>query len=182
MAAGAAILSSGSDTVTVWQATRDLSVGSGPADLVPVEVHRSLAQGAYAAPGDDLVGVLGRPVAGGELLPRSSLVADSAEPRRRVTVPVDPMHAPAGLQVGDLVDVWSTPRDVGSIASTAARPELVLAEVTVATATSDDVGIGGEVGVVLEVPRDRVSDLVAAVRAGVTDLVAVPISSQPVLP
>ncbi len=93
------------------------------------------------------------------------------------------MHAPAGLQSGDVVDVWSTPRDaVGAVDATTSTPRLVLAEVTVATATVDDIGIGGEVGVVLDVPLDRVSDLVAAVRAGVTDLVAVPISGQPVLP
>jgi len=100
-----------------------------------------------------------------------------------VTVPVDPMHAPAALQPGDVVDVWSTPRDgVGDTASVVSAPRLVLADVTVATATGDDVGFGGEVGVVLDVPRDRVLDLVAAVRTGVTDLVAVPISSQSVLP
>jgi hypothetical protein len=181
MTIGATILSSGKDTVTVWQASRDLSVGAEPTDLVPVEVGRAVAETSYTGPGDPLDGVLGRSVAAGELLPRSALVAATADPRRRVTVPVDPMHAPPGLQAGDVVDVWSTPKDAAG-AVTGSEPRLVLADVTVAAASADELGIGGELGIVLDVPHERVPDLVAAVRAGVTDLVAIPISSQGVLP
>jgi predicted transcriptional regulator len=50
------------------------------------------------------------------------------------------------------------------------------------TAVADaDVGISGQLGVVREVPADHVPDVVAAGRAGVTDLVAVPLASQAVL-
>ncbi len=177
VATGALVLSSAHDTVTVWRATRDLSVGSSPSDLVPVEVSRAVAETVYAAPGDRLDGVLSRPVAAGELVPRSSLASPPASPRRRVTVPVDPMHAPIGLQTGDVVDVWSTARDATGLTAQGA-PRLVLTDIGVAASRMEDLGLGGEVSVVLDVPADQVADLVAAVRAGVTDLVAVPISSQ----
>ena len=177
MALGGAILSSTDDTVTVWQATRDLSVGAPATDLVPVEVGRAAAAAGYVGPGDALEGVLRRPVAAGELLPRSALAAGSGEPRRRVTVPVDPLHAPAGLQAGDVVDVWSTTRE-GTGDVSGSEPRLVLAGVMVASAPADDLNLGGEIGIVLDIPQERVPDVVAAVRAGVTDLVAVPVSSQ----
>ena len=178
-AAGAMVLQSAGDSVTVWQATRDLSVGSSPTGLVPVAVTRTVGESAYAAPGDDLDAVLLRPVAAGELLPRSAMAPAPAMPRRRVTVPVDPMHAPVDLQPGDVVDVWSTPRDPsGADPGQDLSPRLVLAAVTIAAAGGDALGIGGELGVVLDVPQERVPDLVTAVRAGATDLVAVPITSQ----
>lgn len=42
MAAGALVLSAGDDTVTVWRAERDLSVGSRPVHLAPASVSRTV--------------------------------------------------------------------------------------------------------------------------------------------
>jgi hypothetical protein len=176
---GAAVLSSGDDTVTVWRAGHDLSTGSAPSGLEAVAVSRVVAGDRYAGPGTDLAGVLRWPVAAGELLPRAALAMPSDRPTRQVTVPVDPLHAPPGLQPGDLVDMWSTSRDAGTSGATVgSSPVLVLAQVTVTGIAASDVGINGEVGVVLQVPIDSTGDVVAASRGGVTDLVAVPLSSQ----
>lgn len=94
---------------------------------------------------------------------------------RRVTVAVDPLHAPADLQPGDLVDVWSTPRDPVGVSS---LPAPVLSGVAVASVSPDGMGLGGEIGVALDVPVGDVPATVAALRSGVLDLIAVPVSSQ----
>ncbi len=174
--AGALILSPDGDAVSVWRATRDLSVGAVPADLEAVEVAGTAA-GHYARPGETLTGVLRWPVAAGELLPLSALSEPTSGPTRQVTVPVDPLHAPMSLQPGDRVDVWSTPRADASVPAEP-EPRLVLAAASVASVSEESLGIGGELGVVLAVPADEVAGVVGATRAAVLDLVAVPVTSQ----
>jgi hypothetical protein len=180
--AGARILGADDDAVTVWRATRDLSAGASAQALQPgldleaVTVPRALAAGRYQAPGDDLAGDLRWPIAAGELVPRAALAAPDARPSRDVTVPVDPLHAPAALAVGDRVDVWTSPRE-----SSAPRdPALVLAGARVAAVAADSVGLGGEIAVALSVPAEQVGAVVAAARGGAVDLVAVPPGSQEV--
>ncbi len=177
---GAKVLTAGDDSVTVWQASRDLSIGSQAADLEPVSVARVTAGDRYVRTDEPVEGVLRWPVAAGELLPRSALVDPSVRSTRLVTVAVDPLHAPAALRAGDLVDVWATERAAADAG--AARPALVLQSVPVAGATDEAMGVGGEVGVVLDVPADLVDEIVSASRSGVLDLTAVPISSQSVTP
>lgn len=80
-----------------------------------------------------------------------------------MTVPVDPLHAPPALQRGSLVDVWSVPGD----------PEqggvLVLPAVSVADVSTDALGMGGELAVVLDVPSGQVAAVVDAARGGGVD-------------
>lgn len=169
MLVGARLMADGDDTVTVLRATRDLSVGARLDGLVAVRMPRDAAQPYLDQPID---GVLRWPVLAGELVPRSAVATSPPEPTRAVTVPVDPLHAPPALQPGDRVDVWSSPAD-GS-----GPPLLVLAAVPVASASPEQ-GLGGEIGVVLDVPMDDVAGIVAAARSGVVDLVAVPAASGP---
>jgi len=175
MLVGARLMAAGDDTVTVLRATRDLSVGARLDGLVPVRVPREAAQ-LYL--GQPVEGVLRWPLLAGELVPLSAVETSPAEPTRRVTVPVDPLHAPPSLQPGDRVDVWVSPRDASGVAG---LPVLVLASVPVDSASSEH-GLGGEVGVVLDVPVADVADVVAASRSGVVDLVEVPAASQPAAP
>lgn len=176
MLVGAKVMTAGTDTVTVWRATRDLSVGSRPVDLAPVGVDRATAGDRYVAVGGIVDGVLRWPIGAGELLPQSALAEASAESVRWVTLPVDPLHAPVGVQPGDIVDVWATARE--SAGSLAAAPVAALTGARVAALTTDAIGVGGELGIVLEVPAPQVSAVVSAARSGVIDLVAVPVGSQ----
>lgn len=175
---GGVLAGAGQETVVVWRASSDLAVGSVPRDVIAVEVPRGVADEVYARPGDNLDGVLRWPVAAGELLPRTAIRAADPEPTRRVTVPVDPMHAPTALLAGDLVDVWSVPRVEDGTAD--GGPTLVLAGARVAVVASDAAGFTGEFAVVLDVPVADVPVVVAAGRAGLIDLVAVPGTSQDV--
>jgi hypothetical protein len=189
IAAGAVLFGQEEDTVMVWRATRDLSVGAVPSasggDVVAVRVSAGVAQDRYAGPdvaGDSVDQVrLRLPIAAGELVPRSALASAPGRATRLVTVPVDPLHAPVGLMPGDAVDAWATPRSNAG-ADTLAEPALVLPGATVANVSVDALGIGGELAVVLEVPAEDAGRLVAAARGGVVDLVAVPITSQEATP
>lgn len=168
---GALLLGGGDDGVLVWQSTRDLAAGAVPADgdLVAVSVPAGAAT-AYAAadvfPGEALT----RPILAGELLPviEAAPVVDA----RWVTLPIEPLHAPADLAAGERVDIWAT-NDADL--SAAPAPTLVLEGVLVTGVTVDSMGIGGEYGVTVEVdPRDT-GAVLAAVRSGAIDLVRTPV-------
>lgn len=180
MFAGARLLSQGSETIAVWQAERDLSVGSQEWDLRPITVSLGAAGADYVPVTERPAGVLRVPVAAGDLIPRSAFGESSDGPRRTVTLGVDPLHAPVGLVSGDIVDVWSTPAadsmvgvDSGSI-----EPVLVLADVSVEHVSSDSLGVGGQMAVVLSVGPEQVPQVVRAGRIGAVDLVRVPVDSQ----
>lgn len=170
MLIGARLLSGGDDTVSAWQATRDLAPGAvvSPDDVVAVAIPAALA-GAYADGAGLPTTPLDRPLLAGEILPApgDAAVGDA----RWVTVPVEPLHAPVDLVPGERVDVWATAgTDLGAVPV----PELVLEGVLVSEVAIDGVGLGGEYGVVLEIdPRDAAA-LLAAVRSGGIDLVRVP--------
>lgn len=175
MFAGARLLSAGSDTVTVWQATRDLSEGASVDDLRPVTVALGDAGDDYVPANETVAGTLRWPVAAGELLPRRAIGGVTVLDARLVTVPVDPLHLPPGLTAGDRVDVWSTPAEAVDFLPV---PELVMPGVLVASVAEDTVGIGGQIAVVLTLDEQSVPRMVAAMRGGNIDLIAVPLESQ----
>lgn len=176
MFAGARLLSHGSQTIAVWQAERDLSVGSEQWQLRPVSVSLGAAADDYIPAIEQPVGTLRVPVNAGELVPRSAFEESSFGPTRKVTVGVDPLHAPIDLHAGDVVDVWST----GTAASGEVEvdPQLVLEKVSVEQVGDGVGGMGGQLAVVLRVQPQDVSSLVRAARSGAVDLVTVPLDAQ----
>ena len=178
--AGALVLGRDDGAVQVWRATRDLAPGALP-EAEPVRVVIDGDASAYVPASEPLSGHVVTPVAAGALIPASALRADPGPGVRRVTVPISAAHAPIGLAPGDRVDVWSSPGDApggaapGSALGTAPpAPALVLASVTVRAVAADALGLGGELPVALEVEQREAGLLVAAMRTGVVDLVAVP--------
>ena len=175
MLAGAALLSRSDDTVVVWQAGQDLAVGA-PAVGVPVRVALANATDAYIPATEPLDAAMATAVPAGALIPRAALTTAARPDSRQVTLAVDPLHAPIGVAAGDVVDVWATPAD--AVGTAAAVPQQVIGHALVASVSFEDVGIGGQVPVVLEVRASQAELLVAASRSGVIDLVAVPLASQ----
>lgn len=172
---GALVLSGDEDSVTVWQATRDLGAGSPLSDLTPVTVQLGSAGGAYLPADSDPVGSLNWPLHAGQLLPRAAVGDAADEGMRFVSVPVDALHMPPGLLPGDVVDVWvaETPTSGAFVA-----PRLAVAQVRVADVVSEVTGLGGNIPVVLALPEQLVPEVVAAIRSGTIDLIAVPIAEQ----
>lgn len=175
MFAGAHLLSSDSASVTVWQATRDLPSGAEATDLRPVTVTLGEASQDYLSADEVVTGRMLWPVAAGELVPRRAIVSGALDGARLVTVPIEPLRLPPDVVSGDRVDVWATPGDgVEGIPI----PELIVASASVASVARENVGIGGQIAVVLALAEPDVARVVAASRGGSLDLVAVPLDSQ----
>lgn len=181
MFAGAHLMSRGAQTVTVWQAGRDLSAGSSPQHMRPVTVALGSVAGDYLPVSERPAGQLRYPIQEGELIPRSALTVPDFSPSRIVTIGVEPLHAPIDLASGDRVDVWSTTDPVSDLSvpqvvESDAGPALVLESVLVEDVAPD--AMGRELAIVVRVHPDQVQALVRAARGGVLDLVAVPAHSQ----
>ena len=175
---GSRLLAAADARVLVWSAARDLAAGTvvEAGDLVAVPAAAPDLT-AYVAASDDPAGVtLARDLAAGELLPVSGVrTAAAPEPRRLVTVAVEPLHAPPGLEHGERVDVWVTPRDDAAAASPS-RATLALEAALVAQVDAGDegYGVGDAIAVVLDVAAADAESLVSASRQGAVDLVRVP--------
>ena len=182
---GARVLAAADRTERVYATTQDLASGTTleADDVRAVRVRLfSGAQRYLDGDGPKPVGyVLARAVGAGELLPRAAL-DNGALAARIVAVPVSPHHFPAGLGHGDKVDVYRTPR--ARPGGPAGRPSLVLAAATVEDVNDTRTGrlsAGGDAGVLLRVPPDRVVGLVDAIQGGSIDLVRVPPGAEVVL-
>jgi hypothetical protein len=118
--------------------------------------------------------VVSRYVGANEFVPVAALTASAQPAGRYVTVPVQPGHLPPGLQHGDMVDVYVTPK--AAPGADAATPQLVLSSVAVQTRDGGSRSFSGSstLAVVLAVPADKVAELIRAVESGTIDLVGVP--------
>jgi hypothetical protein len=181
---GAVVVGRPAESVLVWRATRELGPGAEATGLEKVAVPVELADGTYLEAERPPSGRLRWPIAAGTLLPRAALAPLAGADLRQVTVPVEPLHAPIGLQPGEVVDVWWTGQDPASLSpsgSLSVGPELVRTAAVVVDVSSDTLGLGGDQAVVLEVPAAAVETVVRASRTGRLDLVAAS-AGQPVLP
>jgi hypothetical protein len=145
-------------------------------DLQAASVNLDDATGRYLAASEDLDGlVLTRPVGRGELLPVTAVGRADPTQRRRIVIEVDRFGV-AGLDKGQVVDVYAVPETPNG--EPPARPELVLDGVTI----GEDVksggsafgGSGSKAGVSLLVDSADVPDLIDAVAHGDVYLVQVP--------
>lgn len=178
---GSRVVAGAERTEQVWAVAGDLAAGTQltAADLQPRAVHLGAVAANYlrVAAVDPVGSVLARPVAAGDLLPSAALEAAAevaVTPMRQVTVPVASFHYPADLARGRLVDVYVTPG--AESASSAAAPVLLASSalvVAVEDSSSRLTGVAASIGVVLSVPDDAVSALVAGLHQGPVDLVRV---------
>lgn len=164
-------------TTQVWVFRADLASGTqitpDDIELSPVKVPDA---SRYLTASQSPVGsVTKSSVATGELVGPGSLVGEDSVNTRLVTLPVERHHLPVDIQRGQAVDVYEVAR--GSDGRPVGDPKLVLSAVTVAGVDDASSHFGGsslEVGVVLTVPADNVSKLVAADAGGTLTLVRVP--------
>ena len=180
MAAGARLLSGPDGAALVWRASEDLARGGVPV-AEPVQVHLGDAASDYLAADLPIEGRMLIAVPAGALIPARAVGDPAIGDVREVTVPVDPLHAPVALTPGDRGDVWTTAKEAATtvLDAPSAAPTLVLPQVLVIGADREALGVGGEIPVVLEVPTAQVPLLVQALRTGVIDLTAVPITQDP---
>lgn len=168
--AGARLLASADDTVSVWAVSGDAGPGAEltTADLV---VHR-----VRFADGDDLTGYftvddelpadlhLVRGVTAGELLPRAAIgSASDAGDSVELPIAVDAEQVPRSVQAGSVVNVYLVGSGGQARSLDTGR---VLTDATVVDAPSPDTGIGAATGrrqLVLAVPEADAEAFFAAV-------------------
>ena len=170
MLVGAWLVSAPDGSTMVWRAARDLPVGATP-EVVAVPVALGSVADDYWSADTPVSGTMLLPVSAGALLPKAAVGPVTSRNQRLVTIPVDPLHAPVPLEVGDVVELWITPEDTGT-------PQLVLRNAVVTEVSTERVGIGGEMAVVLQVNPIDAAAVVAAAHAGAVDLVAVPLAGS----
>jgi hypothetical protein len=175
---GARVLSSADRSTLVWAAATDLGAGaaitSSDVQAVPVRLLGELDD-RYVPQQQDLVGqVLERPIARGDLVPRSALLEDpQGLETRLVTVPVDGARFPPGLARGQQVDVWLTPASALERAEAAAEATSGPAAAPAAPATpaAPEPGVlqlTGAQPVLLRVTIDQVPDAGGSFSGGST--------------
>jgi hypothetical protein len=175
---GAKVFAEADERVAVWAVTRDLGADTTltSGDLVSRSVRLDRAAGRYVSADQSLDGlVLRRAVGKDELLPVAALGERGAVDQRRVVIEVDRFTA-AGLDKGRVVDVYSVRE--GASNAEPAKPELVLAGVTVAedvnSGGSAFGGSGSKAGVTLVVDGSDVAKVIDAVAHGTVFVVQVP--------
>lgn len=175
---GARVIAAADRTVPVLVAAEDLAPGQ-PLTGELVEQRGVLLDDGLDRYFTGDVGsgyVMIRPVDHGELLPRSAVIpATELADLRYVTVAIPGLEAPPGLSAGAVVDAWLTPADGTGPA------ELLLADVTVTATSTDSGGLAEAAGqfkvtlaVVTNDADEVMAELVAAARAGLVYLAAVP--------
>jgi hypothetical protein len=165
---GARVLTVDSDRTLVWAATGDMAVGAAPSKVALVPVALGDAAALYLGAEQRPTGQLLIPIRRGTLIPRDALDSEVLDLSLRfVTVAVEPASAPPQISAGHLVDVWSTGED--------GEATLVLDAMVVHDVAGEPGGVRTGIHVVLQVASAEVAPLLAAMRGGAIDLVAVPV-------
>ena len=165
--AGARVLASADDTVSVWAAARDMGAGDTITadDLVVRRVRFGETTGLerYFAAASDLPADLRllRGVGAGELLPRTAVGPAGDYGLVQLPVAVDAELVPPAVAAGSVVDLYVLPSSGGRCPAGCAP---VLRGVTVVSASSLDEGFGtsGKRQLVLGVADDEAGDFFEA--------------------
>ncbi len=168
---GAKVVASSDSTQRMWAASRDLAAGSvlTTSDVRLVRVRLPESAGSYLGPGAQPRGqMLSRPLATGELVPRSALGDVSAG--TTITVPVDAQNAPKVTR-GQRIQLWLSTASCSAVT--------VVADVTVQDVQSGGGGAfaaGDGQSLVIRVPPALAARVVTAlafpdavIRAGILD-------------
>ncbi len=165
--AGARLLASADDTVSVWAAARDMGAGDTITadDLVVRRVRFGETTGLerYFGAASDLPAELRltRGVGAGELLPRTAVGPVGDDGLVQLPVAVDAELVPPAVAAGSVVDLYVLPSSGGRCPAGCAP---VLRGVTVVSASSLDEGFGtsGKRQLVLGVADDEAGDFFEA--------------------
>jgi len=142
-AAGAWLLDTADESVTVWSARQTLVAGTEltQADLVALDVRLDAATVPYLAGPVPEGYVVTRAVGPGELVPAAAVApaAQTSSQVRHVAVAVRPESLPGRLSSGDRVDVWVVPDALST--SPQAVAELAVRDAPVVSLAAADSGL-----------------------------------------
>lgn len=174
MILGQVVVSKASARVPAITLSSNIAKGSliKESDISQVQVSVPITENLVTVPSDVVGKVADTDLFIGDLVSVHSLADDYPADVRSVSVPIRAGHLPQ-IYSGEKVDVWMTPSLDGVALPGPAK--LIIPNAVVVQAP-EFVDAGMDTSVSIQIPQTQVQSLVQAMRDGVIDLVAIPVS------
>jgi hypothetical protein len=143
-------------------------------DVTLVQVSLPNTENLISVPGEVVGKIATTDLFAGDLISVHSIANGFAVDARKVSIPIRAGHLPQ-VSPGEKVDVWMTP-SVDGVALPG--PATLIIPNAVIAATPEFIDAGMDTSVTILVSQDQVQVLVQAMRDGVIDLVAIPVSGN----
>ena len=143
-------------------------------DVIPVQVSAPSIENLISVPSDVVGKVASTDLFAGDLVSVHSISTGFASDARNVSVPIRAGHLPQ-VRPGEKVDIWMTPSLDGVALPGPAN--LIIPNAVIAAAP-EFIDAGMDTSVTVLISQDQVQVLVQAMRDGVIDLVAIPVTGN----
>lgn len=143
-------------------------------DVSSVQVSVPSMENLISVPSEVIGKVASRDLFAGDLISAHSISTGFAADARNVSVPIRAGHLPQ-VKPGEKVDIWMTP-SVDGVALPG--PASLIIPSAVIAAAPEFIDAGMDTSVTVLISQDQVQVLVQAMRDGVIDLVAIPVTGN----
>jgi hypothetical protein len=143
-------------------------------DVSVAMVSVPFAQNLISVPGDAVGSIASTDLFAGDLVSVNSISSGFAIDARNVSVPIRAGHLPQ-VNPGEKVDIWMTPSLDGVALP---GPATLIIPNAVIAAAPEYIDAGMDTSVTVLISQDQVQALVQAMRDGVIDLVAIPMTGN----
>lgn len=143
-------------------------------DVSSVQVSVPSIENLISVPSEVIGKVASRDLFAGDLISAHSISTGFAADARNVSVPIRAGHLPQ-VNPGEKVDIWMTP-SVDGVALPG--PASLIIPSAVIAAAPEFIDAGMDTSVTVLISQDQVQVLVQAMRDGVIDLVAIPVTGN----
>jgi hypothetical protein len=143
-------------------------------DVSVATVSVPFAQNLISVPGDAVGSIASTDLFAGDLVSVNSISSGFAIDARNVSVPIRAGHLPQ-VNPGEKVDIWMTPSLDGVALP---GPATLIIPNAVIAAAPEYIDAGMDTSVTVLISQDQVQALVQAMRDGVIDLVAIPMTGN----
>jgi hypothetical protein len=176
MIIGQLVISSASARVSAVTLNANIAQGSliRESDVAAVQVSVPSAENLISVPSEVIGKVAATDLFAGDLVSVHSIANGFASDARNVSVPIRAGHLPQ-VSPGEKVDIWMTPSLDGVALP---GPASLIIPNAVIAAAPEFIDAGMDTSVTVLISEDQVQVLVQAMRDGVIDLVAIPVTGN----
>jgi hypothetical protein len=176
MIVGQLVISSASARVSAVALNSNIAQGAliRESDLTSVQVSVPNVENLISVPSDVVGKVATTDLFAGDLVSIHSITNSFASDARNVSVPIRAGHLPQ-VSPGEKVDIWMTPSLDGVALP---GPASLIIPNAVIAAAPEIIDAGMDTSVTVLISQDQVQVLVQAMRDGVIDLVAIPVTGS----
>jgi hypothetical protein len=176
MIIGQLVISSASARVSAVTLNANIAQGSliRESDVAAVQVSVPSAENLISVPSEVIGKVATTDLFAGDLINVHSISNGFASDARNVSVPIRAGHLPQ-VSPGEKVDIWMTPSLDGVALP---GPASLIIPNAVIAAAPEFIDAGMDTSVTVLISEDQVQVLVQAMRDGVIDLVAIPVTGN----